>query len=419
VTDGRGWWAAIRWSFADERTAAQLIAVFIGAALTAVAAILYSGASGAWQLSVRSESDRTAALQEQVRTVYGDEAPVAFRVAAAETRTRALHTIEDPSRLVASEAEVAEQVAFRLSQTARPGSLAADRRYVLPEGGYDVPRRLADLLRSQPLPPDPDVARTDGDAQALRAGVVGLVTVLATSIAIVIAAMPRRRTPGRDVQEEPEVFPQPGLAAADRRRATILLLALWAAGVLLPLGQLALSAEEQRSQAAAARAAVQLSGQIAVSLTRSGFETNALRDAVFTDVAATARELAALDAPEPDATTERELARLEEAVAAVDRDIAARMGRVPDAVDGLDARTVAALRSDKPQWEATRATQKAETGRADVYGDWSNHAVAAIAVVAAATAWFELVMMLHHRPPPPGASLPLRRTARTAPRSGG
>lgn len=393
----RGWWAAIRRAVADERVAAQLISVFIGAALTAVAAVLYSGASGAWQLSVRDESDRTAALQEQVRVVYGDEAPVAFRVATAEVRTRALRTIENPGRLVASEAEVAEQLAFRLSQTALPGSLAADRRYALPEGGFDVPRRLADLLRSEPLPPDPEVARLDGDAQARRAGVVGLVTVLITGIAIVVAAMPRRRTQGRGVRQEPEIIPQPGLAAEGRRRVTILLLVLWAAGVLLPLGQLALAAEEQRSQAAAARAAIHLSGQIAVGLTRSGFETNALRDAVFTDVAATARELAALDAPDADATAERELARVEEAAAAVNRDIAARMGRVPDAVDGLDARTVTALRSGGNDWTSTRATQLAETDRADVYGDWSNHAVALIAVVVAVTAWFEVVSTLHHR----------------------
>ena len=41
----------------------------------------------------------------------------------------------------------------------------------------------------------------------------------------------------------------------------MLLLVLWAAGVLLPLVQLALAGEEQRSQAAAARTAVHLPGR--------------------------------------------------------------------------------------------------------------------------------------------------------------
>jgi hypothetical protein len=216
----------------------------------------------------------------------------------------------------------------------------------LPEGGFDVPQRLADLLRTEAAPPDPDAAWVDGDAQALRAGAVGVVTVIFTGVAVVAAAMPRRRTPDGE-EEVPEIIPQPGLAAARRRRTTTLLLALWAAGVLLPFIQLALSGEEQRSQAAAARTAVQLSGQIAAGIARSEFETNALRDAAFADVAATARELAALGAPSVDAALERALARVEEVAAATDRDIAAIMGRVPATVDGLDARTLAALRSGK------------------------------------------------------------------------
>jgi hypothetical protein len=284
---------------------------------------------------------------------------------------------------------VAAQTAFQLVQSAPPGSLAAARQYALPGGGFDAPRRLADVTRAEPAPPDADATAMDGDAQALAAGVVGLFTVLITGAAVTGAAMPRRGT--ADDTEPPEIIPQPGLAAGRRRRAAILLLAFWAAGVLLPFAQLALSAEEQRSQGAGARTAVQLSGQIAIGLTRSQFETNALRTAAFADVAATSRELAALDAPQRDAATERAVASAEESAAATARAIAAAMSQVPATVDGLDARTVAELRSGPNDWPATLKRQNAEVDRANAYGSASNAAVAAIAVLLALTAVVEVV----------------------------
>jgi hypothetical protein len=363
--------------------------VVAGAALAAVAAVLYSNASGTWQQAVREETQRTAARQEQVRTVYGDEAPVAFAAAAAQARAGELRPLRGTGRLAGSEYTVAAQTAFQLVQSAPPGSLAAARQYALPGGGFEAPRRLADLTRAEPAPPDADATAMDGDAQAMAAGVVGLCTVLITGVAVAGAAMPRRGT--ADDAEPPEIIPQPGLAAGRRRRAAILLLALWAAGVLLPFAQLALSAEEQRSQAAGARTAVQLSGQIAIGLTRSEFETNALRAAVFADVAATSRELAALDAPARDAPAERALASAEETAAGTARGIAATMGRIPPSVDGLDARTVADLRSGPNDWAATLRRQNAEVDRANVYGSASNYAVAAIAVLLALTAVVEVV----------------------------
>ena len=340
----RRWWSALRPTVTSERVLVQLAAVVAGAAFAAVAAVLYSNASGTWQQAVREETQRTAARQEQVRTVYDDEAPVAFAAAAAQVRARELRPLRGTGRLAGSEYTVAAQTAFQLVQSAPPGSLAAARQYALPGGGLDAPPgRLADVTRADPAPPDADATAMDGDAQALAAGVVGLFTVLITGAAVTGAAMPRRGT--ADDTEPPEIVPQPGLAAGRRRRAAILLLAFWAAGVLLPFAQLALSAEEQRSQGAGARTAVQLSGQIAIGLTRSQFETNALRTAAFADVAATSRELAALDALPRDAATERAVAGAEESAAATARAIAAAMSQVPATVDGLDARTVAELRS--------------------------------------------------------------------------
>ena len=297
---------------------------------------------------------------------------------------------------------MAEQTAFRLRQTSPPDSLVRDPRYALPNGAYDVPRRLTDLSRIEDAPPDAERARAQGDTQAVRAGTVAVITVIFTGVATVAAAMPRRRGRGGDAEHDPEVIPQPGIAPADRRRVTMLLLVLWAAGVLLPLVQLALAGEEQRSQAAAARTAVHLSGQIAVGLTRSEFEINALRDATFVNVAATSRELAALDAPSADAPAELAMVRVEEAAAAAVRDVAVTMGQVPAVVEGLDEPTVAGLRSGENDWKALLVRQNAEAGRADFYGDWSNYAVAAIAGVLAVTAWFEVVAAVQ-RPEPDAA----------------
>jgi hypothetical protein len=380
-----------------ERVTVQLIAVIVGAVLTGVVAILYSSASGSWQQSVRDETERTAARQEQVRRIYGDEAPVAFRVAVADIRARALRPIKDTSRLAASEQTVAAQAAFQLRRISPPDSLVGDPRYALPNSGFDVPRRLTELTRTEADPPDPGASRGDGDTKAVLAGAVAVITVIFTGVATVAAAMPRRR--GRDdAADDPQLIPQLGLAAAERRRITMLLLVLWAAGVLLPLVQLGLAGEEQRSQAAAARTAVHLSGQIAVGLTRSEFELNALRDATFVNVAATSREFAAVDASPADAPAELAMVRAEEAAAADVHDVAVTMGQVPAVVDGLDEPTVAGLRSGENDWEALLARQNAEADRADLYGDWSNAAVAAIAGVLALTAWFEVVAAIRKRP---------------------
>ena len=67
------------------------------------------------------------------------------------------------------------------------------------------------------------------------------------------------------------------------------------------------------------------------------------------------------------------------------------MGRVPPSVDGLDARTVADLRSGPNDWAATLRRQNADVDRANVYGSASNDAVAAIAVLLALTAVVEVV----------------------------
>ncbi len=372
-------------AIATGRTGVQLTALIVGALFTGVVAYLFSGASGTWQQAVREEAVRSGAAQELTRAVYGDEAPVAFRVAAAQARADAMQSSESAGRLAAAERTIAEQSAFAASRSALPGSLAADPQYALPGGGIDVARRLADLAREQSGVPDPDHTAAEGDAQARLAGWIFVATVVVTGVAVVAAAAPHRPA-GRRRPAPPEIIPQPGVVDPGLRRTASVLLALWAAGVVLPLAQLVLGGEEQRSQAAAARAAVQISGQTAISLARTAFATNALRDAGLAEAASVARQYAALDAGAADAPAEFALAQAETSAAATIRRIADEMTRAPTTDSGVAAYTATALASGPDQWRAALEVQHGHAERADRFGAWSNGVVALIAVVAALSA---------------------------------
>lgn len=378
-------WRASVAALATGRTGVQLTALIVSALFTGVVAFLFSGASGTWQQAVREEAIRSTSAQELTRAVYGDEAPVALRVAAAQARAEAMQSSEGAGRLAAAERTIAEQLASAVSRSALPGSLAADPQYALPGGSVDVARRLADLTREQPGVPDPDQTAAEGDAQARLAGWIAVATAVVTGVAVVAAAAPHRLA-GRRRPVPPEIIPQPGVVTPGRRRTASVLLALWAAGVLLPLAQLVLSGEEQRSQAAAARTAVQITGQTAISLARSALATNALRDAELADAASAARQYAALDAGATNAPAEFALAQAEASTAATIRRIANEMTRTPTTDSGITAYTATALASGPAQWRAALKMQHGHAERANRFGAWSNGVVALIAVVAALSA---------------------------------
>jgi hypothetical protein len=368
------------------RVALQLVTIMAGAALAGAASLAYSEANGIWQQALRGEVARSNALQETVRAVYGDEAPDAFRIAVLEIRADTLRRLGERNRLAVSQREVAEQTGFALRRAAHPDSLAGDHQFALPAGGADVPRRLADLTAQQARRQDPDALAADGDTAARLGGRIALVTIVVTAAAIVTALVPRRRRRGLHRNETAELIPQPGITARRHRRTSGLLLAAWAAAVLLPFGQLAFSAEEQRSQSRSARSAVQLTSDLAISLTRSSFQTQARRIAAEISMEATAREIGALSGGPVDAASERAVARAEEAAASRSAEVAAAMSRDPRRQDGLSPREVAALVSREQDWKALAARQRAQADRADRFGGWSNTTVVLIAIVVAAGA---------------------------------
>jgi hypothetical protein len=158
----------------DRSVAALLAAAAVVAAILAArAAFLSSEASGGWQRALREEVKRGAAVSEQIRHVYGSEARIANQVIQArvreeEYRAEAERQTGDAQGALLFEADVHRQAAEALAPASE---IASDERYLLPDGGVDIARRLADVRAQDPglTNIDPDVAQADGDRAARRA----------------------------------------------------------------------------------------------------------------------------------------------------------------------------------------------------------------------------------------------------------
>ncbi|WP_141208582.1 hypothetical protein [Streptomyces griseorubiginosus] len=326
----------------------------------------FSQAGGSYQDAVREDVKRQAAVQEDVRHLYADEAPPAFLVAAEEARARALAALGRDNRLAAAEHELASRTAFSLRQAAPPGLLVGNDTYLTPDLGYDVPRRLADAQqRSAGLYAlRPDATLREGDRWAswslVSAGIAGAAVIAAAVAAGVLRPLAWRRPvpPGVRVLREPEIIPQPATAPRDDRRSVWFHLVVFCLLFFLPLGQLAAAGAEQRAQAQAARRAVQLGTAIAASGERSAFLTRSVQAAQVADIRAAVRTTLALETQQArDTRPELEVARAETAVAAQLRRVAEYMGRAPVSSDGVDPATVTALSAEPEQWPAMTAEQ--------------------------------------------------------------
>ncbi|MFJ7180228.1 hypothetical protein ACIQXA_28420 [Streptomyces massasporeus] len=142
----------------------QIVLLAVIAVATPLSAWAFSKASGAYQDAVRQEISRQETLLDDVRTVYTEDARLAFDVAAASARADALRPIRGQGRTAASEYEIAAQTAFSLRGTADSGSFLQDA-YRHEKLGYDLPRRLADLQWDKPerYRLDPEATMRSGD----------------------------------------------------------------------------------------------------------------------------------------------------------------------------------------------------------------------------------------------------------------
>lgn len=347
-----------------------MIIVLIMTVGASIATWQFSAAGGAWQNSVRQEIRHSAALQEDVRFVYADEAPLAFQAATARVRADRLEEVRPSSRLAVSEYTLASQTAIGLTSRTAPDSLLGERELADGDLGYNVPRRLAEVRAREPgsRDLDPNAAHLQADRYAFRGGVTALV-VAALAVAVAgVAARRRLFTPGgADFAVLGQGVPAAGGLVGDR--SVTFRLVAWALLVMLPLAGLWTAAAQQRAQALAARQAVRLSTGIAASGERASLLSANLTAVAIADLQATARQFAALDADsKQDADAENAVAAAEQATVVQARKIANAMGRAPTTADGVDATTVAALSSTEPQWPAMRQEQSRQVNLAERAG---------------------------------------------------
>lgn len=194
---------------ADAKAAAEtptIVAVLlataavVAAVIGARAALLGDEGSDTWHTSIREDVRRGAALVEDVRFVYSEEAPLAFQVAEgllrAEEAKRKAEGSDDLERaLLETHAGAQEGVA----ETVAPSSsLATEPKYELDGGGYDVLERLADRRGENPeltsINPDETEQRgTDLNAEAALLVASALPAAIAFMCGALAHGFPSRR----------------------------------------------------------------------------------------------------------------------------------------------------------------------------------------------------------------------------------
>lgn len=203
-------------SRAEERAAARARAdleargATLLLALAAVAAALIAGRASivndrgaeAWHAATRQHIKQMAAMVEDVRFLYENEAPIALRIVEAEIRAEeyageARRASADEAAVLRVEAETNAQMAELLVQASE---IAAEPAYRLEGGGFDLIQRLQDLraLNPQLVALDPDATETRGSRLALKASLLflGVVPVAVAFLAgALVQGFPTRRRP--------------------------------------------------------------------------------------------------------------------------------------------------------------------------------------------------------------------------------
>jgi hypothetical protein len=136
---------------------AAVVAAIIGAR----AALVGDDGSDTWHSAVREDVKAGAALVEDVRFVYTEDAPLAFQVSEGNIRAEEAHREARGTSGLTREILVAHAGAFEgvVRTIEQASKLAKDPDYELEDGGYDVLRRLEDVRNE-----NPDLVEIDADA---------------------------------------------------------------------------------------------------------------------------------------------------------------------------------------------------------------------------------------------------------------
>jgi hypothetical protein len=165
-------------------------AAVLAASLGARAALLFGYADDGLEHAARTEVKRAAALVEDIRFVYADEAPQIFRylkakVSGAELKKAApsLPGIARDETLVDAETQLQLAHAFR-------GAVGSNPRYLMPGGGFDLGKRLADVRAQAPdlVALDPERLQRDAERISWHAS-LDATTTLAAGVAFLLGAL--------------------------------------------------------------------------------------------------------------------------------------------------------------------------------------------------------------------------------------
>jgi hypothetical protein len=175
------------------------LAAVVAAIIGWQAAAISSAAGDAWQSALRTEVQRAASAQEDVRFLYENELPIAVRLLQAQAleaayRSAAKDATGATKVALEVEADTQAQVAATLIKSF---DLTSTGSYVMQDGGLDLAKRLADLRAKSPdmVALNPDALQASGDALANKANLMTL-ALLPTSLGALfgVLAQPLRRS---------------------------------------------------------------------------------------------------------------------------------------------------------------------------------------------------------------------------------
>ena len=181
--------------------AAAVAAAIVGA----FASIISNDAANSWQSALRTEVKRSAAALNDVSYLYLFELPGAARVVSARLAADALSGAgagqgREVAQALETEAAVQAQIVDLLSAST---PLTETSAYLLPSGGLDVGRRLADIRASGPEGPellalDPESLVAAGDRLGRKASLLTFALIpISLSALLGILAQPLRRCRAR------------------------------------------------------------------------------------------------------------------------------------------------------------------------------------------------------------------------------
>lgn len=225
----------------------------------AAAAWFQSVASSRWQDSARSEAVWSALVLEQIRHVYENEAPFALDVAQRQQRAAALAESagdDGMGTLVTAQRFVEDQTARATRDSSTSPLLGDDYRTAT---GFDVQRRLADLIAADPGPTSAEAVEKvrQGDTAARTSEIFAAGTAVAVLLFLggEIVATGRARRVSSGATPDVDLVPRPWTTAAHHRAVAVVALGAWLSVSLLPVLQVKAANSSASADAGADRLA--------------------------------------------------------------------------------------------------------------------------------------------------------------------